>query len=122
MSKYNCEILGVVHYSQDLSYHELYELEESLMEGFQGLMDRYGAEHLDFWAQGDALRLHSSMMDYDPEAMRHMGREAADMLPADVSCKLMAVQTDLASSIIFYISGNKLREGFLEFGTEFFRF
>jgi hypothetical protein len=112
MAKYNCEVIGVLQYSPDMGYHELYEMEERRIDEIHAILEHAGAEHIDFWGTGDALQLQCELQEYDEHALASLSDEIAAVLSDDVAGKMCCVDKSLSGLSLFFLApGRWRREG-----------
>lgn len=95
MAAFNCEIFAVFSYSQEISYHELHEVEQNLMQDVADAINAVGGEHLDFWGYGDTLRCSFSLAEYDEELLADFADIVCNILPGATSSKLLCVDKQL---------------------------
>ena len=107
MAKYNCEVFGLIAYSLEISYHELYELEERLLAELQEVLEESGAVHLDFWGYGDTLQVQCSFGDFDVGALESVCQEIASLLPQDARARFVCVDKHLRTLQVFYLQNNQ---------------
>lgn len=107
MAKYNCEVFGLVSYSLEISYHELYEVEEQLLAQLQEVLEESGAVHLDFWGYGDSLRIQCSFSDFDVGALESVCQEIAALLPQDAHARFVCVDKQLRALQVFYVQSGQ---------------
>ena len=107
MAKYNCEIFGVVNYSLEISYHDLHEVEEGVILQLQETLERYGAEHLDFWGYGDSLQFQCALAEYDDQDLHSICEEIAGFLPQDIRGRMVGLDKGLNSLSVYYFTSGK---------------
>jgi hypothetical protein len=95
MARNNCRVYVALHYSLEISYHELHEVEQELIAALQDMLPAMGAVHLDFWGYGDSLQLDFSMERFEGEALEEISRDIAALLPDDVSGRVVGVDKGL---------------------------
>ncbi|MGE4299094.1 MAG: hypothetical protein AB7E47_13810 [Desulfovibrionaceae bacterium] len=110
MGKTQCEIFGVVAYNPELGYHELYELEERLAAGLQGVLEAFGADHVDFWGMGDALQFRCGLAAYELPTLREICDAVAPLLTEDATARFVAIDRRLYDVRVFFIAPNGWRE------------
>ncbi|THB67776.1 MAG: hypothetical protein D6E12_07930 [Desulfovibrio sp.] len=103
MAKYNCEVFGLISYSLEISYHDLYEVEETLMADLQEVLENLGGVHLDFWGYGDTLQLQCCFSEFDLDTLGAVCRDMAAKLPRDVNGKLVCVDKHLRNLQVYYL-------------------
>jgi hypothetical protein len=110
MAKHECELFGVVHYNPELTYYELYEVEENCILQLQDILDAYGAMHLDFWGAGDSLQLECGLAEYDPDILHDILDEVAAMLRGKLSGRVVCVKKDLTALSVFQVAPGRWTE------------
>ncbi len=103
MSKYECEIFGLINYSPDLSYYELYAEEERLVCGLQEAFENRDAHHLDFWGAGDALQFQCALRDFELDIVRELCDETAALLEGGLRGRILTLDKHLSRVHVFYL-------------------
>ena len=109
MAKYNCEIFGTFTYSLEISYHELYEVEQELILKVQDTLEHFGAQHLDFWGYGDTLQVQCALAEYDVPNLESLCDELAALLGQDMRAKFVCLDKHLNELSIFFLEKNTWR-------------
>ncbi|QJT09488.1 hypothetical protein [Oceanidesulfovibrio marinus] len=113
MARNDCRVYVALQYSQEISYHELHEVEQELIVVLQDTLIACGAVHLDFWGYGDSLQFDFSMERFEKEALKEMAQEIAGLLPADVSGRLVGVDKALRRLGVFNLTPGEARGSIL---------
>ncbi len=117
MSKYECEVFGLIAYGPDLTYHELYELEERLMVELQDILTGMGAAHCNFWGAGDMLQFQCVFDTFDPAHIRDFCDEAVAMLHGDLKGRVLCLDRRLTAVHVFHIAPGRWKEQGFDLGT-----
>lgn len=104
MSKYECEVFGLITYGPDLTYHELYELEERLMLQIQDILDSMAAAHINFWGAGDMLQFQCVFDAFDTARVRDFCDEAAALLHGDLKGRVLCLDRRLTAVHVFHLA------------------
>ncbi len=110
MARFECELFGLVQYSQKLSYDELYEVENNLIEKIQEVLERNQAEHLDFWGAGDCLQFQCAFAEYDQKILQTVFGETADVLTDELKGRLFCFDKHLEDVCVVRLSPGKWQE------------
>ncbi len=110
MARFECELFGLVQYSQELSYDELYEVENDLIKKIQEVLERNKAEHLDFWGAGDCLQFQCAFSEYDPKTLHTVFDETAGVLTDALKGRLFCFDKHLEDVCVVRISSGKWQE------------
>lgn len=95
MARFECELFGVVQYSQELSYDELYEVENGLIEKIQEVLEHNQADHLDFWGAGDCLQFQCAFPEYDAKTLDAVFTKTAEVLTGNLKGRLFCFDKHL---------------------------
>jgi len=120
MARHNYELIGVVSYSPELSYAELYELEEGLIVQLRDILTRSGADHLDFWGAGDALQFQCAFPGEDA-ALYGVCDEIIALLPPNVTGRLVSVDKQLTGMNLFCLAPDRWKEEKIEIAEDYYR-
>ncbi len=118
MARYNCEVFGVIRYSLEISYHELYEVEEELIQQLTDAFGSFNAQHLDFWGYGDFLQLQCELADYETPLFTDICDDLVSLLPEDVAGQLLFVDKRLTSCAAYFLSKEGWREKMIDFSSD----
>lgn len=110
MSKYACELFGVLHYGPELSYYELYACEERLIVQLQELLEAMSAQHLDFWGTGDALQFQCALPDFEPDAVRAFCDEAVALLDSNLQGRVLCLNKQLSDVYVLHLAPGRWEE------------
>lgn len=110
MSKFECEIFGLIHYGPDLSYYELYAEEERLLLGLQDVLQDMDAQHLDFWGTGDALQFQCVLPEFEVELVREFCDEAVALLEGSLNGRVLCLDKHLTEVHVFYLHPGRWQE------------
>ncbi len=110
MSKYECEVYGLVNYGPDLSYHELYELEEQLMCELQGVFDGLEAAHVNFWGAGDMLQFQCAFSELEALKVRDLCDEIIPLLRNDLTGRVLCMDKHLTAVHVFHLNPGGWKE------------
>lgn len=113
-ARYECELIGLVHYSPELTYEALYDIEERFIQRMQASLEALEAEHLDFWGTGDALQFQCGLPSYDPDILRRLCDEAAACLDQGAHGKIVSIDKTLTRIGVFRISPQTWSEEVLD--------
>gem|GEM_PF-894954 len=103
MDKNRSELFGHFSYADSLTYEALLAAEETLIGEMESLLQRAGAEHLDFTPLGDALMLECVFEEHRLYVYRKIALEIAAMLPEGVSGRLLCLHKDFSSLHVFWL-------------------
>lgn len=118
MARYNCEAFGVICYSLEISYHDLYTVEEEVISGLQQVLERYNATHLDFWGYGDTLQFQFSLDEYSSKLFHDICEEICPMLGKDITARLVFVDKRLKGVAAYALSAESWTEQGLDLDPE----
>lgn len=110
MNKNQSEIFGEFTYGESLTYEELLETENMLIDQLDLLFKEGGAEHLDFTPQGDLLMMQCAFEIRNLEILRDIASEIAIILPKGVNGRVLCLEKDLTLVHIFWISKGQWQE------------
>lgn len=110
MSKYECEIFGLITYGPDLSYYELYAEEERLLQGLQDILQDMDAQHLDFWGSGDSLQFQCVLPDFEVDLVRELCDETAALLEGSLKGRVLCLDKHLTRVHVFYLQPGHWQE------------
>lgn len=114
MARNDCRVYVALQYSQEISYHELHEVEQELIVVLQDTLLDGGAVHLDFWGYGDSLQFDFSMERFESESLEAMAQKIASLLPSDVSGRLVGVDKALRRLGVFTLAPGEARGSILK--------
>ncbi len=103
MDKNHSELFGHFTYDDSLTYEALLAAEELLIDEIEHLLQRAGAEHLDFTPLGDALMLECVFEEHRLYVYRKIAMEIAAMLPDGVNGRLLCLHKDFSSLHAFWL-------------------
>ncbi len=103
MDKNHSELFGHFTYDDSLTYEALLAAEELLIDEIEPLLQRGGAEHLDFTPLGDALMLECVFEEHRLYVYRKIAMEIAAMLPDGVNGRLLCLHKDFSSLHVFWL-------------------
>lgn len=110
MDKYRSELFGEFHYAEKMTYEELLECEDMLFQELEIILHDGGAQHLDFTPHGDILMLQCAFEFQNPEILRDIAQQIAELLPSGIKARLMSLQKNLATYTLYWISKGEWRE------------
>lgn len=110
MNKNQSEIFAEFTYGESLTYEELLQHENMLIEQLDLLFKEGGAEHLDFTPQGDLLMLQCAFEIRNLEILRDISREIAVILPKGIRGRMLCLEKDLTLVHIFWIDKGQWQE------------
>lgn len=110
MDKNQTEIFGEFTYAESLTYEELLDIENELIQQIDNVFLDGGAEHLDFTPLGDILMFQCAFECRNLEILRDIAGELASSLPRGVQGRILCLEKDLASYHIFWIGHEKWQE------------
>lgn len=93
-----------------MTYEELISCEEMLITELENIFSDGGAEHLDFTPLGDILMTQCELEFQNPEILRDIAQEIADLLPGGVRGRLFCLQRNLSSYRMFWIGKGEWQE------------
>ena len=121
MARHTSVLLGLVNYSPDLSYEALHSLESEYIEGLTELLEKFGAEHLDFWGIGDGLQLEAAFAEANEESMRGLCDEFCSLLRAGCRARLAFLDKNLTWMELFHLESGHWRQERLDIADTFYR-
>lgn len=121
MARHSNLLLGQVGYSLDLTYNEVMALESEYIQGLSELLSHYGADHLDFWGQGDALQLEAQLDDLDEETLRNFCGEVCTLLQPGSAGRLMLIDRNLLLIDLYHLNATNWRHERIEIEEAFYR-
>ncbi len=121
MAKHKSVLIGLVRYSSELSYDELYELENLYIEGLTELLERFGAEHLDFWGMGDSLQFEGAFTEIPEPTMRALCDEACSLLRPGSTGRLALLDRNLCTLDLFHLEPGRWRNERFDIEETFYR-
>lgn len=110
MDKNHSELFGHLAYAESLTYEALLSAEDRLTAGLEDLLQRAGAEHLDFTPLGDALMFSCAFEEHRLYVYRKIALDIAAMLPPGVSCRLLGLNKDFSALHVFWITPGQCQE------------
>lgn len=110
MDKNLTEIYAEFTYSESLTYYELLDTENFLIEQIDLLFLDAGAAHLDFTPLGDILMMQCAFECRNLEILRDVAGEIAGILPDGVKGRILCLEKNLATYSLFWLSGGKWQE------------
>ncbi len=102
MARFNCEIIGIVAYSPDFSYQELYEIEHTLIGQLQHILEQNGGDHLDFWGTGDCLQFQCVLNEYEEDSLDAIVDDLAESLADGLHGKAVCLEKHLDTLSVYY--------------------
>jgi hypothetical protein len=109
-----CELIGLVQYSSELTYEALYDIEERFIQRMQASLESLEAERLDFWGTGDALQFQCGLPSYDPDSLRSLCDEAAACLDEGANGKIVCIDKHLTRIGVFRVAPQTWSEEVLD--------
>lgn len=103
MDKNQIELFGNFCYDESLTYEALIAAEDVLIGELDALLQRAGAEHIDFTPLGDSLMLQCEFAAYKLYVFRKVAMEIAALLPEGVTGRLLSLHYDLSSMHAFWL-------------------
>ncbi|MDR3357567.1 MAG: hypothetical protein LBN96_01650 [Desulfovibrio sp.] len=110
MYKNISEVFGQFAYDEALSYEELLAAEQALISSLEDLMLRAGAEHPDFTPVGDMLLCQCAFETHKLYMYRKFAHEIAGLLPAGVTGRLLCLEKNFGSLLIYWIQPGQWEE------------
>ncbi len=110
MAWYPLEVFARVDFDEDLTYDELYEVEEELSAYLQEHFVILGAEHVDFFPVGDGIRIHFLMRENLILPIKKACIEIQPMLKQKTRMKFMVIDRDLTKVYSCSISSHAFEE------------
>lgn len=110
MDKYQCELFGDFRYADKMTYEELIDCESMLTTELELIFQDGGAAHLDFTPLGDNLMIQCAFEYQNPEILRDIAQEIADLLPSGVRGRLLALKPSLDSYTMYWIAKGEWQE------------
>lgn len=117
MATFDCEVLGYVQYNPELSYAELIECEDELKEKLSEALHAHGAEHLDFFALDDGLRIQFVLSDYDESQLHGICDAVVPFFPIQTVARLYAIQKNLESSSLYQFANGGWKEAGIDISS-----
>ncbi|SIO39097.1 hypothetical protein [Halodesulfovibrio marinisediminis] len=117
MATYDCEVLGYVQYNSELSYAELIECEDELKEKLTETLHACGAEHLDFFALDDGLRIQFVLTDYDEGLLHTICDAVVPFFPTQTVARLYAIQKNLEMSSLYQFTNGAWKESGIDISS-----
>ncbi|OBQ51888.1 hypothetical protein [Halodesulfovibrio spirochaetisodalis] len=119
MATFDCEVLGYVRYNPELSYSELIECEDDVKEKLTDSLREQGAEHVDFFALDDGLRIQFVLNEYDEGQLHTLCDAVLPCLPEKTVTRLYAIQKNLETSTLFQFENGAWKEAGIEISSAF---
>ncbi|MDE5833071.1 MAG: hypothetical protein K2H64_08820 [Desulfovibrio sp.] len=114
MDKTLSEVFGEFTYSQSMSYEDLLNNEQKLLENLDRIFLDAGAEYLDFTPLGDILKLQCGFETHDLDLFQEIARKIAGVLPGKVRGRLVCLQKNLNSFHIYWLTSGQWQEADIE--------
>lgn len=120
MARYPCEMFAHFYYSPKLSYEELHQKEEDILQQVSSLLTRKGAIHLDFVADSDSLAVQCEFDNFDQKLFSHLAEDVKHLLPHDTEGRILFVDKEnLAKIYIYSITPKTVEEREIPIKTPF---
>ncbi len=110
MARFECELFGIVQYSQELSYDELYEVENDLIEKIQEVLEDNQADHLDFWGDGDCLQFQCAFAEYDAQTLNTVFNDMAEVLADNLKGRVFCFDKHLEEVCVVRLQPGKWQQ------------
>lgn len=95
MANYYCEMFGYIYYNDALTYDQLLEREDYLVDDFKTVLLEYDAVHINNIPLGDSLLVQCSFSSYDDILFEKICEDVHTILCEYVYCKLLFVDKSL---------------------------
>jgi len=110
VTRYDCELFGLLNYSPELSYEALYAVEQKFIGHMQQALDAIAAEHLDFWGSGDVLQFQCALARFDRPTLHSLCDEAASCLVEQTQAKIVCIDKHLTRIGVYHLAPGSWRE------------
>ncbi|MGX7950250.1 hypothetical protein [Oleidesulfovibrio alaskensis] len=101
MAKYDCEMFGFFSYSPELSYNELYALEESFRSTLHDALAAHGADYMQYEPEGDALRVQCVFAGCEEEVFHAVCDTVVRSMSGHVHGRLLFVNKNLQELLVY---------------------
>lgn len=95
MPQFRYECFCRLVYAEELTYDELLECERELTEGLQPLFAEAGAEHVDFFPDGDSLHVQCVFTAQQPGDFENLVQKTAALAGGRVRSRFLLVDKQL---------------------------
>lgn len=110
MNKFHCEMFGHFVYDENLSYHDLLEMEGQFIGMVQGLLAGQDAEHIDFTPLGDELMVQCAFDAWSPELFHALCAGLCERISPHMQGRLLFVDKHLTALHVFHVNHEHWRE------------
>ena len=102
MARYPCEMFAQFYYSPDLTYDELYRLEEELIQKMDIIFSEEGGIHLEFWPDSDSFAVQGQFDEFSRYKFDRMVEQIKTLLPLAVQSRILLVNRAGLDKIFIY--------------------
>ena len=110
MDTTSTELFGHLIYAETLTYDELLDAEEYLIQDIELLLERAGAEHIDFFPLGDALTFQCEFAKYRRYIFRKIACDIVEILPAGITGRIFCLSHALEISTLYWVRPKEWQE------------
>lgn len=118
METKSAELFGHLLYAESLTYDELLDAEERIIQDIEFLLERAGAEHIDFFPLGDALTFQCAFAKYKQYVFRKIACDLVEILPKGISGRIYGLAHTLENAVLYWVQPNIWQEASITFPVE----
>ncbi|MBQ7738107.1 MAG: hypothetical protein IJT59_00410 [Desulfovibrionaceae bacterium] len=104
------ELFGHLVYADSLTYDELLDTEEQLIEDLERILEQAEAEHMEFNPLGDALMFQCEFTHHKLYIFRKLACDLVQILPQGIDGRMFFLSHDLAGSTLYWVKPHEWQE------------
>ena len=104
------ELFGHLVYAESLTYDELLDREEQLINDIETILEHAEGEHMEFNPLGDALMFQCEFTHHKLYIFRKLACDLVEVLPTGIEGRVLFLSHDLADSTLYWVKPNEWHE------------